>query len=43
MTQNILYYRDLGLVPYQPIWDAMKAFTDNRHPETPDEIWFFGT
>ena len=24
---------------YQPVWQAMKDFTDARTPETPDEIW----
>ena len=32
--------RRLGLVDYQPTWDAMKRFTDERSAETPDEIWF---
>ena len=29
----------LGLVEYQPIWDAMKQFTAERTSETRDEIW----
>ncbi len=29
----------LGLVEYQPTWDAMKRFTAERVPETRDEIW----
>jgi len=29
----------LGLVEYQPTWDAMKQFTAERVPETRDEIW----
>ena len=29
----------LGLVEYQPTWDAMKQFTANRTPDTRDEIW----
>src|SRR5262245_31127315 len=32
--------RRLGLVEYQPTWDAMKRFTDERSADTPDEIWF---
>jgi lipoyl(octanoyl) transferase len=24
---------------YQPVWQAMKDFTDSRTPDTPDEIW----
>jgi lipoyl(octanoyl) transferase len=31
--------RHLGLVPYEPTWRAMQRFTDERNPETPDEIW----
>ncbi len=30
----------LGLVDYVPTWQAMQRFTDERTPETPDEIWF---
>lgn len=29
----------LGLVDYQPTWEAMKKFTTDRTPETRDEIW----
>ncbi len=29
----------LGLVEYQPTWDAMKKFTAERNSETRDEIW----
>ncbi len=29
----------LGLVEYQPTWDAMKQFTANRTADTRDEIW----
>lgn len=28
-----------GLEPYQHSFDAMRAFTDARTPDTPDEIW----
>ncbi|MEI7843013.1 MAG: lipoyl(octanoyl) transferase LipB [Gallionellaceae bacterium] len=31
--------KSLGLVEYQPTWDAMKAFTAQRTAETRDEIW----
>jgi lipoyl(octanoyl) transferase len=31
--------RDLGLVAYEPTWRAMQRFTDERDPQTPDEIW----
>lgn len=29
-----------GLVDYEPTWRAMQRFTDERHDQTPDEIWF---
>lgn len=28
-----------GLQPYQPVWEAMRQFTQNRHENTMDEIW----
>jgi lipoyl(octanoyl) transferase len=31
--------RNLGRVEYEPIWRAMQAFTAQRTPDTPDEIW----
>jgi lipoyl(octanoyl) transferase len=31
--------KSLGLVEYQPTWEAMKSFTAARTRETPDEIW----
>lgn len=31
--------RQLGRQPYLPIWQAMQEFTDQRTPDTPDEIW----
>ena len=30
---------DLGLVEYQPTWQAMRDFTDSRDEQTPDELW----
>ncbi|MGY3892563.1 lipoyl(octanoyl) transferase LipB [Aeromonas enterica] len=38
-AQPQLLVRHLGRRPYQPVWDAMKAFTDSRTPDTPDEFW----
>jgi lipoyl(octanoyl) transferase len=32
--------RRLGRVDYEPTWRAMQRFTDQRGPQTPDEIWF---
>lgn len=34
-----LLLRSLGLQSYLPTWKAMRAFTDSRTPDTPDEIW----
>jgi lipoyl(octanoyl) transferase len=31
--------RLLGRVPYEPTYAAMRAFTDARTPDTPDELW----
>jgi lipoyl(octanoyl) transferase len=35
----IPHVKSLGLVEYQPTWDAMKQFTAERTGETRDEIW----
>jgi lipoyl(octanoyl) transferase len=32
--------RNLGLTDYEPVFAAMRAFTDARGPATADEIWF---
>ena len=29
----------LGRVPYEPTWRAMQSFTDERGPDTRDELW----
>jgi len=34
-----LGFRDLGLIDYEPAWQAMQRFTDGRHRDTPDEVW----
>lgn len=34
-----LVVRRLGCVDYEPTWHAMRAFTDARGADTPDEIW----
>ncbi len=31
--------RSLGRVEYEPTWRAMQAFTAQRGPDTPDELW----
>ena len=37
--QPSVLVHSLGLVEYQPTWDAMKQFTAARSAATPDEIW----
>ena len=32
--------RALGYQDYEPLWRAMQAFTEQRGPDTRDEIWF---
>ncbi|MCW2269523.1 MULTISPECIES: lipoyl(octanoyl) transferase LipB [Pseudomonas] len=34
-----LGFRELGLLPYEPVLEAMRRFTDQRGPETGDEVW----
>src|SRR5690348_3764003 len=34
-----LLIRHLGRQPYVPVWEAMRAFTDARGSDTPDELW----
>lgn len=34
-----LIIRDLGITNYQQTWHAMQAFTAQRTPDTPDELW----
>lgn len=34
-----LLTRNLGRADYEPTWRAMQAFTAQRTPETPDELW----
>lgn len=34
-----MFVRRLGLVPYEPIWHAMRRFTEQRQTDTPDELW----
>jgi lipoyl(octanoyl) transferase len=35
-----LVIRNLGEQPYPETWEAMKAFTADRGPDTTDELWF---
>lgn len=38
-THNDVVVRWQGVVPYADSFDAMRAFTDARTAETPDELW----
>lgn len=34
-----LLIRELGLLPYTPVWQRMQDFTNSRNADTRDEIW----
>ena len=36
---DTLIVRDLGRQDYEPVWQAMRDFTDQRDSDTPDEVW----
>ncbi|MFK7891582.1 MAG: lipoyl(octanoyl) transferase LipB [Granulosicoccus sp.] len=38
-TAGIVPVRQLGLTDYESTWQAMRAFTDSRSRQTPDELW----
>ncbi len=39
MSADQLIVRDLGLQPYEPIWQRMQDFTNQRDDQVVDEIW----
>lgn len=39
MSGSVLGVRDLGLIEYEPAWQAMQRFTNTRGPATDDEVW----
>ena len=39
MPAPVLIVRRLGQRPYESTWQAMRAFTDERGPDTPSELW----
>lgn len=39
MSTDTIIVRQLGRAAYEPVLAAMRAFTDARSPETPDELW----
>lgn len=39
MSENTLIIRNFGIQPYPEIWQAMRDFTQQRTPETLDELW----
>ena len=34
-----LGFRELGLMPYEPVWHAMQRFPDQRDADAADEVW----
>ena len=38
-TLDNVVVRQLGLQDYRPVWQSMTDFTNQRTPETPDELW----
>ena len=38
-TLDTVVVRQLGLQDYRPVWQSMTDFTNQRTPETPDELW----
>jgi lipoyl(octanoyl) transferase len=39
-VSSTIAFRDLGRRPLEAVWADMRRFTENRTPETLDEIWF---
>ena len=39
MSSTDLLVRRLGLMEYEPVWQAMQTFTNQRDDSTPDELW----
>jgi len=39
MVSDQLVIRDLGLQPYEPTWQRMQQFTNERDESSADEIW----
>ncbi|MBT8079481.1 MAG: lipoyl(octanoyl) transferase LipB [Gammaproteobacteria bacterium] len=39
-SADILAVRELGRREYEPLWHEMQDYTEQRGPNTPDEIWF---
>jgi lipoyl(octanoyl) transferase len=39
LPQPELNIRRLGVMPYEPVWQAMQSFTDSRVEDTADELW----
>lgn len=35
----MLKLKQLGIKPYQEVWEAMRDFTQSRTSDTPDELW----
>ncbi|PKH07310.1 lipoyl(octanoyl) transferase LipB [Moritella sp. Urea-trap-13] len=40
LSEHSIIIRQLNRQPYSTVFDAMKAFTENRDDSTEDELWF---
>lgn len=40
LSEHSIIIRQLNRQPYSTVFDAMKAFTENRDESTEDELWF---
>jgi len=40
LTNQQCIFRQLGRQDYQPVWNAMQAFTLSRNDDSLDEVWF---
>lgn len=38
-SASALFIRQLGRQAYEPVWQQMRAFTEQRTADTPDELW----
>lgn len=39
MANDPILIRWLGIQPYEPVWQAMQSYTEQRDADSPDQIW----
>ena len=39
-SEHIVGFKDLGLTTYEPVFQDMQAYTEQRSETSPDQIWF---